>query len=72
VFAFGRRAAILDGNAKRVLARVFAVDVTTCPCGGRLKIVEVALHPDAIALHLHGARAPPRTPLPGQLSLLPP
>ena len=28
-FAFGRRAAILDGNVQRVLARVFAVDGTT-------------------------------------------
>ncbi|MGH8741779.1 MAG: A/G-specific adenine glycosylase, partial [Burkholderiales bacterium] len=26
VFAFGRRAAILDGNVKRVLSRVFAVE----------------------------------------------
>ena len=53
-----------------LLARVFAVDMT-CPCGARLKIVEVVLDPDAIALHLHGARAPPRAPPPGQLSLLP-
>jgi hypothetical protein len=55
-----------------LLARVFAIDVTTCPCGGRLKIVEVVVDPDAIALHLHGARAPPRPPPHGQLSLLPP
>ena len=54
-----------------LLARVFAIDVTTCPCGGRLKIVEAVLDPDAIALHLHGARAPPRPPPHGQLSLLP-
>jgi hypothetical protein len=55
-----------------LLARVFSIDVTTCPCGGRLKIVEVVLAPDAIALHLHRARAPPRAPPLGQLSLLPP
>jgi hypothetical protein len=55
-----------------LLARVFAIDVTTCPFGGRLKIVDVVLDPDAIALHLHGARAPPRPPPTGQLSLLPP
>jgi hypothetical protein len=53
-----------------LLARVFAVHLT-CPCGGSLKIVDVVLDPDAIALHLHGARAPPRAPPPGQLSLLP-
>jgi hypothetical protein len=57
-----------------LLARVFSIDVSTCPCGGRLKIVDVVLDPDAIALHLHGARAraPPRAPPTGQLSLLPP
>jgi hypothetical protein len=55
-----------------LLARVFSIDVTTCPCGGRLKIVQVVLGPDEIALHQHGARAPPRQPPLGQLSLLPP
>jgi hypothetical protein len=54
-----------------LLARVFAIDVTTCPCGGRLTILEAVLDPDAIALHLRGARAPPRAPPLGQLSLLP-
>lgn len=57
-----------------LLAYVFSTDVTRCPrprCGGRLRIVEVVRDPDAIALHLHGARAPPRPPPPGQLSLLP-
>jgi hypothetical protein len=34
---------------------VSSIDVTTCPCGGRLTIVEVVVDPDAIALHLHGA-----------------
>jgi hypothetical protein len=52
-------------------ARDHASDITTCPCGGRLKIVAVVVDPDAIALHLHGARAPPRPPH-GQPSLLPP
>jgi hypothetical protein len=50
---------------------VFAIDVTTCPCGGRLKILAAVLDPDEIAVHLHGARAPPRPSPPGQLSLLP-
>jgi hypothetical protein len=54
-----------------LLAKVFAIDVTSCPCGGRPTILEVVLDPDAIALHLHGARAPPRPPPLGQLSLLP-
>jgi hypothetical protein len=54
-----------------LLAKVFSIDVTACPCGGRLKIVDVVLDPDAIALHLHGARAPPRPAPAGQLSLLP-
>lgn len=54
-----------------LLARLFAIDVTTCPCGGRLKIIEFVVDPDAIARHLLGARAPPRPPPLGQLSLLP-
>ena len=53
-----------------LLARIFAIDIETCPCGGRLKIVQVVLDPDQIALHLHGARAPPPAPPLGQLSLL--
>jgi hypothetical protein len=36
-----------------------------------LKIVDVVVDPHEIALHLHGARAPPRPSPPGQLSLLP-
>ena len=55
-----------------LLARLFAIDVTTRPCGGRLKIVEFVVDPDAIARHLLGARAPPRPPPLGQLGLLPP
>ena len=55
----------------RLLARVFAVDVTVCrKCGGRMRILEVVDTPDAVARVLHGARAPPRPPPPGQLLLL--
>lgn len=54
-----------------LLARVFAVDVTVCrKCGGRMRILEVVDTPDAVARVLHGARAPPRPPPPGQLLLL--
>jgi hypothetical protein len=55
----------------RLLARVFSTDVTTCPCGGRLKPLGAVLTPEDIAAHLHGARAPPRPSPPGQLTLLP-
>jgi hypothetical protein len=55
----------------RLLARVFATDVTTCPCGGRLRPLGAVLTPEDIAAHLHGARAPPRPAPAGQLSLLP-
>jgi hypothetical protein len=55
----------------RLLARVFATDVTTCPCGGRLRPLGAVLTPEDIATHLHGARAPPRPTPAGQLSLLP-
>ena len=54
-----------------LLARVFAVDVTVCrKCGGRMRILEVVDTPDAVVRVLHGARAPPRPPPPGQLRLL--
>jgi hypothetical protein len=59
------------------------VDVTTCPvlgCGGRMRLVEIAKHPDDIARVLASegplrARDPPRrrsapAPRPGQLCLL--
>jgi len=36
-FAFGRRAAILDGNVKRVLARYFGVEGEKAPMGARGK-----------------------------------
>ena len=65
-----------------LLRRVFAVDVTTCPvpgCGGRMRLVEIAKHPDDIARVLSSegplrARDPPRrsthAPRPGQLCLV--
>ena len=54
-----------------LLARVFAVDVTVCSkCGGRMKILEFVTDPAAIAERPHGARAPPRAYLPGQLGLI--
>jgi hypothetical protein len=60
-----------------LLARVFAIDIAACSrpgCHGRLKIVDVVVDPEHIALLLHGARAPPAPPPPGQLSFpsLPP
>lgn len=49
----------------KLLARVFAVDVTLCrTCGGRMRVVAVVTDPDDIARTLHGARAPPRPPRP--------
>ncbi len=56
----------------KLLARVFALDVTRCrKCGGRMRVLEIISDPDAIARILHGARAPPAPPPPGQLLLLP-
>jgi hypothetical protein len=47
----------------KLLARVFAVDVTVCrKCGGRMRVLEVVSDPDDIARVLHGARAPPPPP----------
>ncbi|MBK8261908.1 MAG: transposase [Nannocystis sp.] len=49
----------------KLLARVFAVDVTVCrKCGGRMRVLEVVSDPDDIARVLHGARAPPPRPRP--------
>ena len=54
-----------------LLARVFKVDVSTCPrCQGPMRMLDAVTDPDKIALHLHGARAPPRPSPPEQLSLL--
>ena len=56
----------------KLLARVFAIDVTICrKCGGRMRVLEVVDDPDDIARLLHGARAPPRPHPPAQLLLLP-
>jgi hypothetical protein len=56
----------------KLLARVFAQGITRCrKCGGRMRVLEVVSDPDAIARILHGARAPPAPPPPGQLLLLP-
>jgi hypothetical protein len=52
-------------------ARSFSTDVTTCPCGGRLKPLGTVLTPEDIALHLRGARASPRPSPAGKLMLLP-
>jgi hypothetical protein len=67
----------------RLLARVFAIDVTKCPlapseargrfgsrCGGRLAMLAAVVDPDEIAALLHGARAPPKPSPPGQLALV--
>ena len=41
----------------KLLARVFALDITRCrKCGGRMRVLEVVFDPDAIARILHGAR----------------
>ena len=53
----------------RLLARVFAVDVTQCPCGGRLEVTSIVTDPDEIARRLHAARPPPRQFPTGQLLL---
>jgi hypothetical protein len=55
----------------KLLARVFALDTRCRKCGGRMRVLEVVSDPDAIARILHGARAPPAPPPPGQLMLLP-
>jgi hypothetical protein len=57
-----------------LLAHVFAIDISQCPrpgCRGTLEVVRVVRDRDEIASVLHGARAPPRPPAPGQLALLP-
>ena len=42
VFAFGRRAAILDGNVRRVLARCFALDGSPSPAADRRRLWALA------------------------------
>jgi hypothetical protein len=57
----------------KLLARVFLLDVSVCSrCGGPMRIVRAVTNPDAIAAELHGARAPPRPPPPGQMGLFTP
>jgi hypothetical protein len=52
----------------KLLARVFRIDISVCSrCGGPMRIVRAVTDPDAIAAELHGARAPPRPPPPGQI-----
>ena len=54
----------------KLLARVFALDITRCrKCGGRMRVLEVVSDADAIARILHGARAPPPPPPLGQVLL---
>jgi len=56
----------------KLLARVFAIDITCCrKCGGRMRVLEVVSDADAIARILHGARAPPAPPPLGQVLLFP-
>lgn len=55
----------------KLLARVFAIDVTLCrKCGRRMRVLEVLHDPDDIPRVLHGARAPPRPHPPAQVLLL--
>jgi hypothetical protein len=55
----------------KMLARVFNIDVSTCPaCGGQMRIVEFVTEPADIARQLGGAGSQPRAPprmLPSQL-----
>ena len=54
----------------KLLARVFALNVTICrKCGGRMRVLEVVDDPDHIARIIHGARAPPRLHPPAQVLL---
>jgi hypothetical protein len=56
----------------KLLARVFALDITRCrTCGGRMRVLAVVSDADAIARILHGARAPPPPPPLGQVLLFP-
>jgi len=68
----GRVGAAPSGRVSwaKLLARVFKLDMTVCSrCGGPLRVREAVLTPDKIALHLHGARAPPHPAPPGQRPL---
>jgi hypothetical protein len=55
----------------KLLARVFAIDVSLCRrCGGAMRVVAAITDADEIARVLHGARPPPRPWPPEQLSFL--
>ena len=54
----------------RLLARVFAIDITVCSrCGGPVRVQRAVTHADELAALLHGARPPPRPSPRGQLGL---
>jgi hypothetical protein len=54
----------------RLLARVFAIDVSVCrKCQGPVRVLRAVTDPDEIAELLHGARPPPLPSPPGQLAL---
>jgi len=54
----------------RLLARVFRIDISGCArCSGPMKVTRFVTTPEEIAAELHGARPPPRGPVPGQLLL---
>ncbi|MGH1347893.1 MAG: transposase [Nannocystales bacterium] len=53
-----------------LLARVFRIDISVCArCSGPMRVTRAFTTPEDIAAELHGARPPPRGPLPGQLVL---
>ena len=53
-----------------LLARVFRIDISVCArCSGPMKVTRFVTRPEDIAAELHGARPPPRGPVPGQLLL---
>jgi hypothetical protein len=93
IFDFEGRPLLIDEQAlearprrvgwARLLARVFAIDVTKRPlapseargrfgsrCGGRLAMLAAVVDPDEIASLLYGARAPPKPSPAGQLALV--
>ena len=59
---------LADFNNPRDIAGLSVKATTFLRLGG---VLEVVSDPDAIARILHGARAPPAPPPPGQLLLLP-
>jgi len=53
-----------------LLAWVFRIDISVCArCSGPMKVTRFVTTPEDIAAELHGARPPPRGPVPGQLLL---